>query len=121
MTVSLSTITFDCADPATVAGFWSEALGRPVDPGTDDAVRSIGLDDPAVTPSLVFLRVPEPKRVKNRVHLDVVTDDREKEVHRLVGLGATRVDDKDEGGYRWTVMTDPEANEFCVAASEAPG
>jgi hypothetical protein len=117
MTVSLSTITFDCARPAAVAAFWSEALDLPVDPAEDDAMRSIGLTDESVTPSLVFLRVPEPKSSKNRLHLDVVADDREKEVLRLEGLGAARIGDRDEGGYRWTVMTDPEGNEFCVAAS----
>ena len=59
---------------------------------------------------LVFVRVPEEKAVKNRVHLDLGADDREAEVQRLLALGARRV--ADHGS--WTVMQDPEGNEFCV-------
>jgi hypothetical protein len=55
--------------------------------------------------------------VKNRVHVDLVADDREKEIARLVALGATRGADHDEYGHSWTVMADPESNDFCVAGS----
>jgi hypothetical protein len=116
MTVSLTNITFDCDSPAVVAAFWSEAVGRPVDEGGSEFMHSIGMNDPAVSPTLLFLKVPEAKTAKNRMHLDVVTEDREREVQRLVELGAKRLDDKEEYGLRWTVMADPEANEFCVAA-----
>ena len=116
MTVKLANITFDCAEPARVAGFWSEALGVPVDADGNQWMQSIGRHDPAITPTMLFLAVPEPKSAKNRVHLDVVSEEREKEVLRLVELGATRVEDRDEYGIRWTVMLDPEHNEFCVAA-----
>jgi hypothetical protein len=57
----------------------------------------------------------EPKTVKNRVHVDLETDDREKETARLLELGATRGADHDEYGQSWTVMADPEGNEFCIA------
>ena len=63
----------------------------------------------------LFAKVPEPKTAKNRMHLDVATTDVEAEVARLLELGATRVRDVDEWGYVWTVMQDPEGNEFCVA------
>ena len=59
--------------------------------------------------------MPEGKTAKNRMHVDLAASDHEAEVARLVGLGATRVTDIDEWGYRWTVLQDPEGNEFCVA------
>ena len=70
-----------------------------------------------VHPTWLFAKVPEPKRAKNRMHVDLAAADHEAEVVRLVGLGATRVADVDEWGYRWTVLQDPEGNEFCVAQS----
>ncbi|HET8620319.1 MAG TPA: VOC family protein [Acidimicrobiales bacterium] len=120
MTATLSNITFDCADAATLAGFWSQVLGRPLStsPAPSEYFASIGEPghDPADAPRWFFLKVPEPKpATKNRVHVDLATEDREVEVERLVALGATRVDDQDELGLRWTVLRDPEGNEFCVA------
>ena len=66
-------------------------------------------------PTWLFQRVPERKSAKNRMHVDMATADRETEVTRLVGLGATQVADMNEWGYEWTVLQDPEGNEFCVA------
>jgi hypothetical protein len=63
-------------------------------------------------PTWLFARVPESKTVKNRLHLDVIAADPEVEIARLVQLGATRVADRDEYGYTWTLMADPEGNEF---------
>jgi predicted enzyme related to lactoylglutathione lyase len=63
-----------------------------------------------------FIKVPEHKSVKNRLHVDVTADDREVEVARLMGLGGSRASDHDEWGAVWTVMADPEGNEFCVAS-----
>ena len=116
MTLSLGNITLDCARPTVVAAFWSEALGLPVDEGGHEFFASVGRDRPG--PTMLFLAVPEPKSTKNRMHLDLVADDRRAEIERLVGLGATFVADKDEWGLSWSVMADPEGNEFCVA--EAP-
>ena len=61
--------------------------------------------------------MPESKTAKNRMHVDLVADDREAEVDRLIGLGAKRLADKAELGLRWTVLADLEGNEFCVAGS----
>jgi predicted enzyme related to lactoylglutathione lyase len=60
---------------------------------------------------------PNPKRGKNRMHLDIVVDDVEAEVHRLQALGAHRIDEgvQSFGGTRWVRMSDPEQNEFCVS------
>jgi predicted enzyme related to lactoylglutathione lyase len=60
-------------------------------------------------------QVPQPRVGKNRVHVDFHADDREVEVRRLVGLGATVLDEQEVPGLRWTVLADPEGNEFCVA------
>ena len=90
------------------------------DAGTDDEeVAIVSADHDRV---LLFIRVPEGKAVKNRVHLDVSPTDttRDAEVERLVGIGASVYDDRRlEDGRGWVVMRDPEGNEFCVERSEA--
>jgi hypothetical protein len=126
MTVMIASVTFDCVDALAVASFWSAALERPLDPGASSDFASIGFAErrdasgwAAVAhekePTWMFARVSEPKTAKNRMHLDLMTPDPEGEVARLVGLGATRLADMEEYGYTWTVMSDPEGNEFCVA------
>ncbi len=134
-------VTFDCAEPARVAGFWCEVLGyvTPVPegfgswaeyedsrPAQERGAWSACVDPDGVGPRLYFQRVPEGKVVKNRVHLDVrvgtglVGQERvdvlEAEGARLVGLGATRLrllpaTDEDEACL---VMQDVEGNEFCL-------
>lgn len=116
MTASVAAITFDCADAASLAGFWSAVLDLPIDegePAPSPFFATVGRSAPD-GPTLMFIQVPEGKTVKNRVHLDLSAPDRAAEVERLVGLGATVVHDKDEWGVRWTTLTDPEGNEFCV-------
>jgi hypothetical protein len=125
----LKDIVIDCTRPAALARFWAAALDgyalRPYDEAEIERLQSIGIndveDDPAVVidstlglPSIFFQRVPEPKTAKNRLHLDTAAADRESEVRRLAGLGATVFRELDEGGSRWTVMRDPDGNEFCV-------
>jgi predicted enzyme related to lactoylglutathione lyase len=111
-------IAFDCADPHRLALFWSEVVGHPlVDGGHPGAVEA-AIDVPG-GPTLFFQRVPEPKTVKNRVHVCLQPDlRRDAEVERLVALGATPVDDRREpDGKGWMVLADPEGNEFCVLRS----
>ncbi|HEX6197587.1 MAG TPA: VOC family protein [Jiangellaceae bacterium] len=119
-------MTFDCADALKVGRFWSAALGRPLDPVATSDFATIGFAgrrdtvgwapvEPEKDPTWMFVKVPEPKTAKNRIHLDVMATDPQAEVARLMELGATRVSDMDEYGYTWTVMADPEGNEFCVA------
>jgi hypothetical protein len=77
---------------------------------------AVAANDPeGLGPRLYFQGVPEQKAAKNRVHVDLVTDDREKEIARLLELGATRGADHDEYDHSWTVMADPEGNQFCIA------
>jgi predicted enzyme related to lactoylglutathione lyase len=123
MPIKLAAVTIDCDDALTVARFWSAVLDRPLDEGASSEFASIGFPDHRDQsgwlvdegPTWLFAKVPEPKTAKNRMHVDLAAPDHETEVARLVELGATRVADMDEWGYRWTVLQDPEGNEFCVA------
>lgn len=124
MVFTVKHITFDCADPYGLARFWESASGflpdpdGPNEPGDDEAY----LIGPNGSPALLFVRVPEGKSTKNRVHLDVSPTDatRDQEVERLTGIGATLVDDRRTAdGRGWVVLADPEGNEFCVERSAA--
>lgn len=106
---TLASITFDCADALAVARFWGAVFDRPL---PDDA--SADFAHLAGEPALSFYKVPEKKKTKNRVHVDLGVNDLEAEVTRLVKLGASRLADFNENGYRWTTLTDPEGNEFDV-------
>ncbi len=119
MTLKLANVTFDCADPLGQARFWSEALGLPI---KDDANEYFAaLDGGPTGPTWLFLQVPEGKTAKNRMHIDLESDDMAGEVQRLVGLGARRVAEKNEYGMTWTVLDDPEGNEFCVSGPHPAG
>jgi predicted enzyme related to lactoylglutathione lyase len=120
MTTSVIGLSIDCADPVAVASFWSEVLGRPVNPGADAGHAAIEATDPASGPRLSFQKVPEPKTVKNRLHLDLRTDRFEAESKRVIGLGATRVRDIEKSAARWTTFADPEGNEFDLIAAQPP-
>ena len=123
MTLRIGNITLDCDDVLKVARFWSAALDRPLDPGSDAGFASIGRGDAGRTvPAWFFEKVPEPKTAKNRMHLDLVDSD-PAAVIRLVSLGASVVAERElsPGGQRWTVLQDPEGNEFCVATSSFTG
>jgi Glyoxalase-like domain len=113
MASRLTEIVIDAADPTVLAEFWRQVLGYEIT-ATEDGDISIG-GPPGSGPELLFQRVPEGKSVKNRVHLDVNSTDRDQadEVARLVGLGARPVD-IGQGDVSWVVLADPEGNEFCV-------
>jgi predicted enzyme related to lactoylglutathione lyase len=118
MSVTLQAVTFDCANAARLAGFWSEVLERPVDDGASEEFASISAADGQLSGStLMFIRVPEAKQVKNRVHLDLGAADLAAETERVVKLGASVMADHEEGGTRWTTLADPEGNEFDIAAA----
>ena len=104
----------DAKDPEALGRWWLEALGWvAVNEDPEEFEIRPAPDRP---PGLLFVRVPEPKQHKNRVHLDFRPDDRDAEVERLVGLGATRAD-VGQGEQSWVVLADPEGNEFCVLRS----
>ncbi len=137
-------VTFDAADPATLAEFWAEALGYVVPPppngysSWDDwavameipeenwnDVRAL-VDPDGKGPRVFIQRVPEPKTAKNRVHLDINVgggheveyadrvDAVDRHVDMLLDRGATRMDVFSRRGEYWVVLQDPEGNEFCV-------
>jgi hypothetical protein len=123
MAARIGNITFDCDDVLKIAAFWSAVLGRPLDKGSSELWASIGGADAArQEPAWYFNKVPEPKRAKNRVHLDLVNAD-PSAIDELVRLGATVVGDHEVPGanHRWTVLQDPEGNEFCIAAKSFTG
>lgn len=137
-------VTIDCAEPHVLADWWATALGwqverpdeefiqRMVDEGhataadttrhqgrlawrEGAAVHNPGRSD---APRIYFQQVPEPKTVKNRLHLDlrIGDDDLSTVVERLKGAGATWINKGSQGAHVWVTMADPEGNEFCLSA-----
>lgn len=118
MTSTIKNTCFDCADPYPLAEFWSQVLGIPVDPDCEPGDHEVGFEL-GHDQCLLFLKVPEPKTVKNRMHLCLEPGQpREAEVQRLLGIGATMVaDHRNPDGTGWAVLADPEGNELCVLRS----
>jgi hypothetical protein len=121
MPVSLFAVIVDCRDPRRQADFWAQALSHVASERNTDEFQ---VADPAgASSSLYFMKVPEPKVGKNRLHIDLVSDGpMEAEVARLVALGARVVEVRQDPDTlanpdTWTVMQDPEDNEFCVTSS----
>jgi len=115
-------VTVDSADPYALATFWSDVTGWPVSaedgPGDDEVL----VEASSPVPGLLFIRVPEPKAVKNRVHLDWEPTERTRDagVERVLGLGATvHEDHRTTEGQGWVTLLDPEGNEFCIERSAA--
>ncbi|ASW56229.1 VOC family protein [Plantactinospora sp. KBS50] len=102
----------DAQDPARLARWWAAALGYQIVHESADEVEIRRSRD--TLPALIFVPVLDDKTTKNRLHLDLRPDDREAEVERLVGMGARHVDVGQPAQVRWTVLADPEGNEFCV-------
>ncbi|GAA4444212.1 VOC family protein [Actinokineospora soli] len=119
MGIQMGGITIDCPEPRKLAEFWAAALDYEVD--TDHEGYFIALlPKGGKLGESVYVglqKVDEPKAGKNRVHLDFHTEDRPAEVARLVELGATVLDEQVIPGLTWTVLADPEGNEFCVGSA----
>ncbi len=114
MPVRLHHIVFDADDLPRLARFWTQALGWTILSERDREI-VIGPDDNALV-GICFMPVSDAKTVKNRVHLDLTTSaaDRDQEIDRLLALGARHADIGQTGAESWTVLADPEGNEFCV-------
>ena len=124
-------IVVDCAQPAPLARFWVAVLeDYAIAPYTDEDLehlRAQGIEDPEDDPTVLvlpgpgggprlwFTKVPEPKTVKDRIHLDLEADDPAAELRRLTGLGARFLWETDT----LTVLADPEDNEFCLLKRSA--
>jgi hypothetical protein len=126
MTSFVSHTTIDCSNAYELSTWWKDLLGYvdvpddPNEPGHEECM----IVSPETGHRLLFIEVPEPKSVKNRIHLDLrpSTGTRDEEVERARTLGANQVSDH-RGQYGpgtgWVVLADPEGNEFCILRSEA--
>ncbi len=120
MTSYVSHTTVDCANAYELSEWWKRVLGYvdvdgdPNLPGHEECM----ILSPENGHHILFIEVPEPKSVKNRIHFDLRptgTTTRDDELARLVGLGATEVqDERRPDGSGWMVLADPEGNEFCI-------
>ena len=124
MLAAIRHITFDCADPVRLAEFWSALIGygyAPDDEVGPDDDEVLLVDPRGLRPGLLFIRVPEPKAVKNRVHLDVQpVATRDTTFERVLALGGTLVaDHRRPDGTGWITVADPEGNELCLERSAA--
>ena len=131
MTLKWYTVVIDCQDPHAQARWWAGVLDWQLAFEADDEAaivpkheqdRPLSAEEwPTVGPALVFVPVPEGKTIKNRLHLDLaphITDDRAALIDSLLERGATRVNiGQDESEASWTVLADPEGNEFCVLSA----
>jgi predicted enzyme related to lactoylglutathione lyase len=108
-------VTIDCADPVALTKFWSQAAGYEVQWQVDDFVILGPTQGGGI--QIGLQRVPEPRAGKNRVHIDWAADDRISEVGRLTELGARVIAEHSLPAVNWTVLADPEGNEFCVSAA----
>lgn len=115
MTLTIEHITFDCADAATLAGFWSELLNRPLDENASPEFATVGMAA-GVAPVLMFMQVPDKTPGKNVIHLDLRAADWQEQTDRAISLGAKHIGDFDEYGTQWATLADPEGNLFDIAA-----
>jgi len=123
MTLSLQCLTVDAHNPKAQAEFWAEVLGWSIGEDGDEIGYWIEreLNDPNKIgfPDILFLKVPDEKVIKNRLHLDLRPDNQEAEVARLEKLGAKRIEigQSIDADTTWVVMADLEGNEFCVLSA----
>lgn len=110
--VGIAALAVDCADPPALAAWWGRLLGGSVEVDADGDATLHTLHTPGGL-AIDFVRVPESKTVKNRLHLDLRSDDLAAATGQALALGATRADDV-YAGDRWQVLRDPEGNEFCL-------
>ncbi|MEU7144132.1 VOC family protein [Nocardia sp. NPDC046473] len=113
-------VAVDCADPYKLASFWSAVTGWPLSDEDEVDDDEALLRAPEPVPGFLFIRVPEGKTVKNRIHFDWMPTERtrDEEVERLITLGATLYEDhRTPEGRGWVTLLDPEGNEFCVERS----
>jgi predicted enzyme related to lactoylglutathione lyase len=123
MELRVQALSIDSTDPRRIAPFWEAALGWRRTWDEDDEVviePPEGSAEAGVAPDILFLKVPEAKAVKNRLHLDLRPKNQAAEVDRLEALGARRVDVGQGPESTWVVLADPDGNEFCVLRALRP-
>ncbi|KOV84331.1 VOC family protein [Nocardia sp. NRRL S-836] len=112
MSLTIAMITIDTGDARKLADFWTAALGTTVQNDWGEFI--VLAPNAAGAPALALQQVPDATPGKNRVHLDSHVPDRKAEVARLVSLGATEIGVHSIPGLVWSVLTDPDGNQFCV-------
>jgi hypothetical protein len=112
-------VLIDAHDPVALGRWWASALGWVVVDETDDEFEI--RPSPDELPGLLFGLAPDEKVIKNRLHLDFRPADQRAEVDRLLALGATHADVGQTGDESWTVLADPEGNEFCILGARPRG
>ena len=123
MAIRVQCVSIDAQDPHALAEFWAGVLGWRRTYSDDEEVvlePPEGSAEDGVSPDLVFLRVPEPKTGKNRLHLDLRPEDQAAEVERIEALGGKRTFVGQGDDVSWVVLADPEGNEFCVLRPLTP-
>ncbi len=126
MTCFIAHTTVDCHHAYELSEWWKQLLGYedlPDDPNLPGHTECL-IQRPDGGHQILFIEVPDSKQVKNRIHFDLrpAERDRPAEVNWAMTLGATSVDDQSDHygpGIGWTVLADPEGNEFCILRSEA--
>lgn len=117
MTVSVGMITVDTTDPLPLARWWAEQTAGAIIAENEGFFVVVSLGEGS--PRLAFQKVDDPTPGKNRMHLDLVTADRDAEVARLTAVGATLVAEHDLDGFRWVTLADPDGNLFCISGDHA--
>ena len=108
---TLYAVTMDVNDLDTCARFWSQVLGTEILFQNEQYLR---LGKKGERPSMLLQKVPEPRTVKNRVHIDLDVSDLDAAVARVKELGGNKLKELHEYGIKWAVMADPDGNEFCL-------
>ena len=115
MTASIVSITFDSTDPEPLARWWAERFGADITANMDGFFLLVA--GGSLPTQLAFQKVEDPTPGKNKIHVDIHTDDDlDTEVARWVEAGATTVEKRNAGDFHWVTLTDPDGNEFCIAA-----
>lgn len=118
--LKIQCMTIDCHNPKALSEFWAQALNWKFDGNATEneayIERNLGADNTDGYPDLLFIKTPDQKSSKNRVHLDLRPENQMEEVERLEKIGATRIEigQSSYSETTWIVMADPEGNEFCV-------
>jgi Glyoxalase-like domain len=124
MTLEIATLTIDSTDPDALADWWAKAMDFDVtyrSPQEETEDREVAIQARGGSGlEVLFVQVPEEKTLKNRYHFDLRPDDRDAEVERLIGMGATKVDIGQGPEVTWVVLADPQGNEFCVLRALTP-
>jgi len=116
MATSIASITFDSTDPEPLAAWWAERFGAEITANMEGFFLIVA--GGTLPTQLAFQKVDDPTPGKNKVHLDIHTDDDlDTEVTRWTDAGATSLGKRNAGDFYWVTLTDPDGNEFCIAGS----